>query len=87
MQYHGTLITADGAYLCPVGSIWPFLLLLSFIHIGLVESQYSLLRQKVEVLEYAVRLDIEGAQLSINKLRIINNTWKQKRNYEIQWKH
>ena len=58
-----------------------------FVHIRLVESQYSLLRQKVEVLEYAVRLDIEGAQLSINKLRIINNTWKQKRKYEIQWKH
>ena len=60
---------------------------LLFVHIRLVESQYSLLRQKVEVLEYAVKLDIEGAQLSINKLRIINNTWKQKRKYEIQWKH
>ena len=25
MQYHACLITADGAYHCPVGSIWPFL--------------------------------------------------------------
>ena len=25
MQYLGCLITADGAYHCPVGSIWPFL--------------------------------------------------------------
>ena len=50
------------------------------------QSQYSLLRQKVEVLEYAVRLDIEGAQLLIKKPEIINNTWKQKRKYEIQWK-
>ena len=65
----------------------PLLLLSLFIHIGLVESQYSLLRQKVEVLEYAVRLNIEGAQLSIKKLGIINNTWNQKRKYEIQWKH
>ena len=24
MQYHACLITADGAYHCPVGSIWPF---------------------------------------------------------------
>ena len=24
MQYHAGLITADGAYNCPVGSIWPF---------------------------------------------------------------
>ena len=25
MQYHASLITADGAYHCPVGSIRPFL--------------------------------------------------------------
>ena len=25
MQYHASLITADGAYHCPVGSTWPFL--------------------------------------------------------------
>ena len=24
MHYHASLITADGAYHCPVGSIWPF---------------------------------------------------------------
>ena len=30
MQYHASVITADGAYHCPVGSIRPFLLLLSF---------------------------------------------------------
>ena len=29
MQYHTSLITTDGAYHCPVGSIWPFLILLS----------------------------------------------------------
>ena len=27
MQYHTSFITADGAYHCPVGSIWPFLYL------------------------------------------------------------
>merc|ERR1712014_494963 len=24
MQYHACLLSADGAYHCPVGSIWPF---------------------------------------------------------------
>ena len=28
MQYRASLITADGAYHCPMGSIWPFFVLL-----------------------------------------------------------
>ena len=60
MQYHASLLTADGAYHCPVGSKWPFLLqqLLAKTQSNILTIIAAETVLKVEI-EYAAVLDFQ----------------------------